>query len=213
MKDDQSNIICLQQSIKYNEVVSGNVHVLPYSIPNGQLTRRVASMLIDLGAIGVLFASLHASYGVFVQQFLGFIPLQAQVKLAHGNFFVTASTYLLIYCSYFFYFSYLYRGQTLGKRLMNLVVVPESNLFNSNTTLSELSFKQAVQRTFGYLVCYLSFGTFYFFNFASEDKRGLSDYLSYSRTVCQEWYSNYLEHKSSSAEIIQIDVKQLDRAA
>ncbi len=61
-------------------------------------------------------------------------------------------------------------------------------------------------------MCYLSFGTFFIFNFSSEDKRGLPDYLSNSRTVSDDWLKSMLEKKQYEAEVVSIDIRSLDVA-
>ena len=77
----------------------------------------------------------------------------------------------------------------------------------------KLTLSQAAKRAFGYLTCYLTFGIFFIFNFASEDKRGLADYISSSRTVSDRWLKEMIEYKLHQREQLSIEISSLSVSA
>ena len=115
----------------------------------------------------------------------------------------------MLFAGYFLVNALIFEGSSVGKKLMGLVVINEDFTNSHIDKTHELNFMQSVQRTLGYVLCYLSFGTFFIFHFSSEDRRGLSDYLSNSRTVTTSWLKLMLEHKEFAAEVITIDIESL----
>lgn len=211
--DSNNNVISLiEYSSNKQELPSEKGELFPPN-PSTNLLRRVGAMLIDLTSIGVLNAIIQGAYSLFVTQMLAPIPSSMKVMLTQGGWPLQIGIYLLIYSSYFFYSSYVLSGQSLGKTVMGLMVINDNNLNLNDMTPQQISMQQAAYRTLGYVLCYFSFGTFFIFNFASEDKRGLADFLSLSRTVDKDWYENFIYQKEVHNEVIRINISTLDRAA
>lgn len=97
------------------------------------------------------------------------------------------------YFGYFFLCLILTEGHTLGKSIMGLKV------HRPHAPFTELTPMEALMRTSGYLICYLSLGTLFLIPILSRSKKGLPDWLS--GTVV-----------SSEAELLEIQA-QLDHEA
>ena len=102
-------------------------------------------------------------------------------------------------------------GKTLGKMAMGLTVIKENYVHNMKEDQIHLTLSESAKRAAGYLGCLLSFGVFFVFTFASEDNRGLADYLSGSRTVSDKWLKQMQEFKETQQEQVIIDISRLDR--
>ncbi|MEX0798644.1 MAG: hypothetical protein WD025_04335, partial [Bacteriovoracaceae bacterium] len=72
---------------------------------------------------------------------------------------------------------------------------------------------QAFKRAAGYLVCYFSFGAFFFFALLNEEKRGLPDFMSQTRVVSDEWLKGFKAYKKFDQDQIRININSLDKAA
>jgi uncharacterized RDD family membrane protein YckC len=182
-------------------------------IPHANLFKRGISFGVDLLAIGVLKTMIDSGYAIFISQFLSPVSLNVQSELISTNMFLQVSTFVLIYCAYFLYSAYVLNGKTIGKMTMKLTVINEDFIYNHNENTHSINFNQSLKRSLGYLLCYISMGTFFIFNFSSEDKRGLPDYLSGSRTVSDDWLAQMLDHKTHQFEEVVIDLSSLDKAA
>ncbi len=211
--DSKNNIINLSQHIKYRRAFLWEDKPLVSIIPKANLLRRCASMIIDMSILCLFNLLIFQAFTQFIMQYLYFVPTGIQHQIISASTAVYTGTFILTYLTYFFYFSYLHRGETFGKKLMGLTVISESLLNENKLGSLELTYSQAMQRTLGYFLCYISFGTFYIFNFASEDKRGLSDFFSNSRTVCSEWFHDFQSQKQVYAEVVEIDIKHLSKVA
>ena len=110
------------------------------------------------------------------------------------------------------YSLFILDGQTFGKKIFKLTTVSDDYFHNETDDSNDITLKQSFQRTAGYLACYLSFGTFFIFSMMSEDKRGLPDYLSSSRTVSLEWLKSTIAQRSAKGDIIQIDIHSLSES-
>lgn len=175
--------------------------------------RRIYSFMVDFGVICVLNAAINATYTVFISEFLLNLKLTAKTSLVTGSFWPQLSSFLVIYTNYFLYSLYIMDGQTLGKKMFGLTSVSDEYFFNETDTDETINLKQAFRRSLGYLACYLSFGSFFIFSIMSEDKRGLPDYLSGSRTVSIEWLNSTKAQRAQNGEIIEIDIYSLPKAA
>ena len=96
---------------------------------------------------------------------------------------------------------------------MKIRVVNQDFIFDHSQFRSNLSLKNSFQRSIGYLLCYMSFGIFFIFHFASEDKRGLPDFLSGTQTVSDEWIEFIVNARDAKAELIYLDIQKLSIAA
>lgn len=183
------------------------------SVPNSSLYLRGVAFIIDLLTISLIKVSIHSAYALFLNQYFAPVNNGHKTILLEGNIILHLSLFLIIYFSYFLFTSYILNGKTLGKIAMGLKIINDDFVTNPKSLIHELTLQQCFKRSFGYLLCYLSFGTFFIFNFSSEDKRGLPDYISSSRTVSDSWLNAMSEFKNHQAEIITIDIKSLVLAA
>jgi uncharacterized RDD family membrane protein YckC len=182
-------------------------------VPRAHLVKRGIAFGVDLLAIGVLKIVIDSGYAIFVSQFLAPVSSGLKSQLISTDIFFQASIFILIYCSYFLYSAYVFNGKTLGKMTMKLTVVNEDFVYNHKENTHSIDFNQSLKRSLGYLLCYISMGTFFIFNFSSEDKRGLPDYLSGSRTVSDDWLAQILDFKTHKLEEVRIDVSSLDKVS
>jgi uncharacterized RDD family membrane protein YckC len=174
--------------------------------------RRIYSFLVDFSSICVLSAAINTSYAIFINEFLFNLKMSAKTGLITNTFWLQASIFILTYTTYFLYSLFILDGQTFGKKIFKLTTVSDDYFHNETDDSNDITLKQSFQRTAGYLACYLSFGTFFIFSMMSEDKRGLPDYLSSSRTVSLEWLKSTIAQRSAKGDIIQIDIHSLSES-
>lgn len=214
--NDDKNVIHLADYITQNaEVEDFNIHKpLPkMGQPDTLLMKRGAALAIDFSLVAVFKTALHTSYAVFINEFFAPFSSAFKTSMSSPNMAYHVSIFLMLFAGYFVVSALILEGSSIGKKLMGLQVINEGFTTSHLEQTHELSFMQSLQRTLGYVLCYLSFGTFFVFHFSSEDRRGLSDYLSNSRTVTSSWLKLMLEHKEYAAEVVEIDINSLDEAA
>lgn len=175
--------------------------------------RRIYSFLVDLSAIMVINTAIHTSYALFINEYYSILHPQVKTGLLTGNFGIQAGVFILAYMTYFFYSLYILNGKSLGKMVFKLQTIDDNFIFSHEEKSFSIGPRQAFRRTFGYLSCYLSFGTFFIFSLLSEDKRGLPDYFSSSRTVSLEWLESMKAYKQYEKDHVRIDISSLDKAA
>lgn len=181
--------------------------------PDSLLIKRGAALALDFSIVLTFNAALHTSFAVFVNEFFAPFSNTFKAGLTTPNMAYYASIFMVLFAGYFLVSALILDGGSIGKKVMGLKVINE-NFTNSHIDQNhELNFMQALQRSLGYVLCYLSFGTFFIFHFSSEDRRGLSDYLSNSRTVTDSWLKLMLEHKEYAAHVVTIDINSLNEAA
>ncbi|MBD65015.1 MAG: hypothetical protein CME62_07395 [Halobacteriovoraceae bacterium] len=181
--------------------------------PEANLSSRIWAFGIDLMFVFFLNYCVYSAYAVGLEFLFPTLSNAAKLELLGGSLGLNIGVFMVSFWTYFFYSTFVMSGKTLGKKIFGLSIISEDFVLNHQEMTYKLSLKQCAQRATGYLVCYFSFGTFFVFNFASEDKRGLSDYLSGTRTVDDQWLHSTLEHRRYSAEVIRIDVRSLDKVA
>jgi uncharacterized RDD family membrane protein YckC len=208
--EKENKVVYLTDYIETNQKIKTVSKRMDLTEPQSHLFKRIISFGVDILAISLLKISLHGAYAVFINQFFSPLNAQQRAELINGNILLHAVIFVAIYTAYFLYTSFVLDGKTLGKMTMGLRVVDEGFIQDADQMTYNISLQNSFRRSMGYLLCYLSFGTFFVFNFSSEDKRGLPDYLSSSRTVSDDWLANMLEHKQYSAETINIDIQSLE---
>lgn len=208
--EKENKVVYLTDYIETNQKIKTLSSKIELIEPQGHLFKRIIAFGVDIAAIGLIKMSLQGAYAIFINQFFSPLNFQQRAGLINGNLFLHAVIFVAIYTTYFLYSSFVLDGKTLGKFTMGLRVVDEGFIQDLEQMTYNISLKNSFRRSMGYLLCYLSFGTFFVFNFSSEDRRGLPDYLSSSRTVSDEWLKNMLEHKQYSAEQINIDIQSLE---
>lgn len=205
LKDYTSN----QNLVEPHEYISTQIQ----SRPTSEILARSFAFFIDMMVILLLNYTVHAAYGLFINQFLHPMNNASKLLFIEPQLSQSILVFLTLYTSYFLYTGVVLNGKTIGKMIFKLSVVNENFITNHLENTHETTMKQALYRAIGYLTCYLSFGTFFIFHLASEDNRGLPDYLSSTRTVTDEWLNSMLEHKEFSAQEVTIDIRSLDKAA
>tara|TARA_Y100000385_G_C12893300_1_gene550974 strand:+ start:214 stop:864 length:651 start_codon:yes stop_codon:yes gene_type:complete len=216
METKQNNVIQLVDHITSKEEVStfNPADIGYFKIEKDKITqKRIYSFMIDFSIVMLVNTAVHVAYSLFVKNFMFVLNMKQQSYLTSNNLPVQLSIFMLIYTTYFFYSMYVLNGQTVGKMVYKLTTINDSFAFDEEVKDHTLSLSQAWRRTFGYLACYFSFGTFFLFSFMSEDKRGAPDYFSQTRTVSNEWLSGMIAFKEISHEEVKIDITALDRAA
>jgi uncharacterized RDD family membrane protein YckC len=214
--NNENKVVHLVDYIEQNkkiESVSADKLIPILGQPGPLLLKRGLAFMVDMMAIALLKTSLDAGYGLFINQYLSPFNSATKYGLTQSNIALHLSVFVMVFLGYFLFTTAVMNGKTLGKLVMKLTIINELFVQNHFEESHELSYSQVFQRSIGYVLCYLSFGTFFVFNFSSEDRRGLSDYLSNTRTVNDEWLSQMLEHKEFSAQEVQIDIASLDQAA
>ncbi len=210
----ENNIINLVDVIAQKKEVQTfqNEHVAPLKIEDEKISqRRIYSFIVDFTSILLINTCIQTAYAVSINEFLYSVNLQARMDLFSQSLPFQVGVFLLTYCAYFFYSLYVMDGQTFGKKVFKLHAVKDSYIFNESES-ETLSLTDSFRRTMGYLGCYLSFGSFFVFSMMSEDKRGLPDYFSSSRTVSEEWLVSNKFYRSIDPEQVQIDVDSLSMA-
>ena len=212
--EKENNVINLKNYINNQEdVVTLNHNVFSNfsKMPKANLSKRGIAFFVDLLSIGVLKTVIDSGYAIFIAQFMAPASTTMKSQLMHTNMFFQLSLFITIYCAYFLYCNFIFDGKTLGKMTMKLTTINEDFVFNFKDATHEINFNQSLKRSLGYLLCYISMGTFFIFNFSSEDKRGLSDYLSGSRTVSDDWLEQALSFKAHQLEEVTIDIYALEK--
>jgi len=214
--NDDNNVIHLSEHIQNNKKIDDvnlyeNIKLLKK--PQSNIVNRTVAFAVDFMIVLFINSSIHAAYALFVNQFLYPLDDKAKLLLLTSNTTLQMSIFLFLFGAYFLYSGVVLNGKTFGKTIMKLSIINEAFVINHIHSDHQITMTQSFQRTLGYLLCYFSFGAFFIFNFASEDQRGLSDYLSGTRTVDDEWLKLMLEHKEYAAEEVSIDIRSLDRAA
>ena len=214
--DNENKVVHLVDYIEQNkkiESVSTDQIIPILGQPEPLLFKRATALMIDIMVIGLLKTTIDTGYAVFVNDYLSPFNTATKLGLTQSNIALHLSVFITVFLGYFLFTTAVMGGKTLGKFVMKLTIINELFVQNHFEEGHELKYSQVVQRSIGYVLCYLSFGTFFVFNFSSEDKRGLSDYLSNTRTVNDEWLNQMLEHKEFSAQEVQIDISSLEQAA
>jgi len=174
------------------------------------MQRRIYSFLTDFSIIALLKVAIDTSYAIFINNFLFPLNMTQKSHMIEGNMGMHISIFLIIYTTYFLYSNYTLNGQTVGKMIFKLRVVQDDYVFEHDNLTFDPNLAQAWRRTVGYLTCYLTFGTFFVFSFMSDDKRGLPDYLSKTRTVSEEWFQGMQAYKKYEQDELRIDINSLD---
>jgi uncharacterized RDD family membrane protein YckC len=213
---EKNNVISLVDHLKSQEEIEtfNPADIGYFKIQNDKIMqRRVYSFITDFSVVMLLNTAVHVSYSVFVKNFMFVLNIKQQGHLIANNLPVQLSIFMLIYTTYFFYSMFVLNGQSVGKMVFKLKTVTDNFIFEENQKDFTPSASQAWRRTFGYIACYLSFGTFFLFSFMSEDKRGVPDYFSQTRTVSNEWLEGMIAYKEHNRHEVKIDIVSLDKAA
>lgn len=213
--DEKKNIISLY------DYVQNKTTVTPFEQYNSFkklevdniFSKRVWAFIIDMMTIIVMKSAIDVAYALFIRNFYFVLNIDQQNYLSFGHWGLQWSVTMSIFLTYFIYCHYSLEGKTFGKMAMKIRTINDKFLQQQDYMDYTPTLRQALQRTLGYFVCYISFGTFFSFPLFSEDKRGVPDYLSSTRTVSDEWLKGMMDYKTYDSHQIFIDTASLDEAA
>ena len=177
------------------------------------MLRRVGAFGADFFIILTLFNMMQVGYAQFVNAVM--VPMSSAQKsaLISESLGLNITLFGITYLAYFFIANYIYGGQSFGKKWMKLKVINEGYIYFKDVQEYDLTFSQALRRSFGKFLCYASFCSFFILNFINEEKRGISDMVSQTRVVSEEWFNGFKANKVYDLEDVKIDINSLDRAA
>lgn len=212
----EAKVIHLSEYIEFKkEINTFNGDQFKYfDIKDDRVTfRRITAFSADFFIIMMLFNMIQVSYMAFVNEFLVPLDHSQKINLINGATAINIGIFAFVYTTYFFFCNYVLSGKSLGKKWMKLKVINEDYIYFHENTVFELTWTQALYRSFGKFLCYSSFGTFFILNIVNEEKRGIPDMLSKSRVVSDEWFEAFEANKDTDLENIKIDINSLDRVA
>jgi len=142
---------------------------------NAGFFRRSGAFFLDLGVIYLIYLFfLWLAFSAVRLAFFGH-DLSGQPEIFRVPFLFTfLFLWLFLFLFYFSFFTY-WGGQTPGKKLLGLRIIPRSG--------GEVSMFQAIGRSLGYLVSFLTGGWGFWLVLFSQQKRSLHDWISGTRVV------------------------------
>ena len=136
------------------------------------LKKRLFAFSIDLMAIGIFEKVALLTLKMTVSGMLLHASSKVQAGLSPAIRSFELPMLIACYFGYFFTCLLLTNGHTLGKAIMNLKV------HRPGEPNSPLTPYEALMRTTGYLVCYLSAGLLFLLPFLNRSKKGIPDWIS-----------------------------------
>ncbi len=175
--------------------------------------RRFGAFSADFFIILTVFNMIQVAYAQFVNTILVPMSTAQKAHLITESIGLNIALFTTVYLAYFFMANYIYEGQSFGKKWMKLKVINEDYIYFKDVEDYNLNFSQALRRSFGKFLCYASFCTFFILNFINEENRGISDMVSKTRVVSDEWFEGFKANKKYDLEDLKIDINSLDRVA
>lgn len=215
MMNKQNNIIQLSHYIEQEKkIVPIDFYAQINSLKHENiLSKRFIAFSIDFFAVMLIKYAIDLSYALFIQNFYFFLDIKQQYFLSLGSMPFHLAIALVIFWTYSVFCTYTLEGSTFGKYAMKLRTINDDFIFTPEIKDFTPSIKSSLRRTFGYFVCFLSFGTFFSFSLFSEDQRGIPDYFSGTRTVSNEWLDGMVQYKEYDQEVINISIRSLKQVA
>jgi uncharacterized RDD family membrane protein YckC len=211
---NESNVIkikdYLHKNIESKKLTTAKVTNIWEQLSNRKekLIKRSLALGIDIFSIGVIKVLLVFSYATFISTMLTGLDFSQRYQLHKGLEFFDYFLTLCVFIGYFTGSFFIFKGKTLGKKLMKLTTVKTSYIENHNQTNFELTFKQAWHRTAGYLACYLTLGSLFALPFFRDDQKSLAEILSHTTVISEEeMYQLFLE-KNQAPEVVQIIIEK-----
>lgn len=212
----ENNVTKLADHIKSNAPVAtfDLDELKAFSLKNEKIMlRRAFAFMCDFGLVIMVKNMVSASYALGVGEFLAPLTHAQKNALIRPGAVVEGAVFAVIFVAYFFYCHYVLDGKTPGCRLAKLNVVDEKFTYKRKHFEHHPNAAQSLKRSLGQLACYMSFGTFFFFSFLNEERRGLQDHFSDTRVVSEEWLKSHKAWKRDCAREARIDINSLDSAA
>jgi uncharacterized RDD family membrane protein YckC len=194
-----------------NNIIQLSDYIAPaYKRPQ-LFIKRFSAFAIDLSLIAMIKVILTVTFFAFMDVSLGHLPsihkLDLEYNLSVADFIVT----MLVYGGYFFINHLMLGHQTIGKKVMGLNVVSTQFKNTGDKNFYELTIRQIATRSVSYFVGYMSFGIAFTLPLFNKAQKNITDYISQTEVVTNEELFDLL--KPQSAEVIQIDVNSLEKAA
>ena len=127
-----------------------------------------------------------STYLSFIKTYFSKLPQRMLSEFIYGLSFIDVSITTILFIGYFTLSYYLLNGQTVGKILFNLKVVPNHFFkYPHHMEIKKMGLWSSLQRAVGTFLCYMSLGTLYYVNFLRKDGRGIADFLSHSVTLTE----------------------------
>jgi uncharacterized RDD family membrane protein YckC len=194
-----------------NNIIQLSDYITPaYKKPN-IFIKRLSAFSIDIALIAMIKVVLTVTFFGFIDVSLGHLPeihkLDLEYNLSVADFIVT----MLIYGGYFFINHLMLGHQTIGKKIMGLNVVSSQFKNTADKNFFELTMRQIALRSISYFVGYMSFGIAFTLPLFNKSQKNITDYISQTEVVSNEELYHLL--KPQSADVIQIDVDSMEKAA
>lgn len=213
--NEQNNIVSLHQhALNKKKINPFDYHSEYVKLENDKIfSKRLFAFGIDMATVVTINTAINSAYALFISNFYFVLTNNQQDHLIFGHWGLQWSVTMTIFWTYFIFCNYTLEGKTFGKMAMKIRTIDDQFLFNKSQMDYTPSIRQSLKRTFGYFVCYISFGTFFSFPLFSEDKRGVPDFFSQTRSVSDEWLDGMLAHKKFESDVILINISSLEEAA
>lgn len=151
------------------------------------MKRRAMAFGVDFILFSVIKLGLISAYAHFMRTFFYQMPFPLQQKVTLGVYATNFALSMTLFWGYFIFCYWMCEGKTFGKYLFELRVVSQAKEEN-HLTLPEI-----IARTFGYFAAFMSFGALFLINFVREDKQGVADFLSRTKTIPDEFMKSQEE--------------------
>lgn len=170
------------------------------------LKKRIYAFGLDLTVINFFKLLLYSVYLEYVRTYFFQFPRSLRDSLESNLQKLDTPVTILLFVTYFMLSYYLASGKTIGKFVFGLRVVV-------NATKNKMSLSQSLRRSFGSLLCYMSLGLFYVFNFLRNDGKGVADFFSKTQTVSDDEFDQItrsLYPIDQSHQLIQLPTNTYD---
>lgn len=214
--EEKNNVIDLTKYLKTKiEPSKLMAHIPKIEDRSEQLTKRSFAFAMDIVFISMIKTAINLGLAIFLDHVIDLVQMSFTQKymlsksIMYFDYFLTFA----IFIGYFSVGFYSFDGKTFGKKLMKLVAVPNNYIDDPEEQDFQMTWRQALMRSFGYLGCYLSFGVLFALPFARKDRKSLSEIMSDTTVITEvELYKIFL-FKSEHKEELTIDTESIQKAA
>ena len=209
------NMFKKEKTIAANDLVSHIEHkakILPFTRElkkndskhsKNFMRKRVLAFCVDLYAILIIKVMMTLAYTSFFKSFFFQLPAYKQKQMIEGIQWLDLLTTPIVFFTYFVLSYFSGEGKTIGKLMFKLTVVRPDLKNDYFPTI-----KEALMRTLGYIVCYMTLGVLFLLPFIRKDRKSLSDIFSNTSVWSdQELYDALREGEMSKDNVIQLDLQ------
>src|SRR3989338_7370227 len=194
-----------------NNIIELNQFITPKKNSERLKLRRFVAFGIDIFLISLIKLCVSLIFQSFVASNFSQMHPEYTNNLVQNMGWFDWSITMIIFGGYFFISHLLLDDQTIGKKIMNLKVVPAQFLLAPTIENSYLSVHQVWRRTAAYYVGYFTFGMTFCLAFIRKDEKNITDFFSQCMVISQVKYELLLS--GDSAEVIMINVDELSKVA